>query len=322
MSTAITEWVALLREEYLAQFLPDGGAAVKIAVVPPDERREAADAVAGAAEGYLVVRVDAAETKVHMIHHLFHAVARQVDWDGLVERWLRARLQANGILVDPAQPLAEMDQIARANGMPTPQLFGDINRLVTNGLLNNFAMCKEFRTAMAMLCLGMVNPQNVTPTDAEVVKQWLVGERCNLTALKRMQIYQRVGRHNARLLLASLAAWARQAGLNGLLLILDLSAVVENDLSVLAPVRYSRAAVLDAYEVLRQCIDETDELAHFLLVAIATPGLLDPHNPRRNVDNYTALKLRIIDDVHDRQRANPLNVMVRLTAGVEEGAPA
>ena len=197
-----------------------------------------------------------------------------------------------------------------------------MNRLITNGIFNDYRMGKEFRTAMTMLCMGAINPQNVSPSDAEVVKQWLLGERYNLAALKRLQIYQRIGRHNARLLLASLAIWARQVGYQGLLLTLDLHAVVENDPSVLTPVRYSRAALQDTYEMLRQCIDETDEMAHILLVAITGPGLLDPHNERRNVDNYPALKMRIIDDVRDRYRENPLNVMVRLTAETAEGGLA
>ena len=315
MSIAVAEWVARLREEYLAAFIADGGAAVKIAVATADERTPVLDAVADAAAGYLIARVDAAQTKVYMVQHLFHAVARQVEWDALADRWLRARLQANGILIEAGQPLSEMEAIARANGLPTPQLYGDITRLVSNGILNNFTMCKEFRTAMAMLCVALVNPGNVSPSDAEVVKQWLLGEPYNLSALKRVQIYQRIGRHNARLLLASLAAWVHQAGYPGLVLLLDISVVVDRELGMyLHPVRYSRAAVLDTYEVLRQCIDDTDELTHFLLVACATPDLTDPQNVRRNVDNYTALKLRIVDDVHDRNRENPLNVMVRLTA--------
>jgi hypothetical protein len=47
-----------------------------------------------------------------------------------------------------------------------------------------------------------------------------------------------------------------------------------------------------------------------LVVGVAGPGLLD--DPRRGVDNYTALKLRIADEVRDRSRPNPLNAMVRL----------
>ena len=319
MSITISEWVAHLRDEYLAEFVADGGAAVKVAVAPPELREAIAPAIRQEATGYLTAHVDAMQTKVHMVHHLFHAIARQVDWDALAERWLRTALPGCGILVEPDQPLSDIDAIARNNGRSVPLLYSDINRAITNGILCDYRMGKEFRTAMAMLCLWRINPQNVSANDAEVVKQWLHGERCNLTVLKRMQIYQRIGRHNARLLLASLATWVNMVGYRGLVLTLDLSSVIENDVAVLASVRYSRAALLDTYEVLRQCIDEIDEMMHFLLVAITGYGLLDPANPRRNIDNYSALKMRIIDEVHDKHRANPLNVMVRLAEPSPEG---
>jgi hypothetical protein len=77
-----------------------------------------------------------------------------------------------------------------------------------------------------------------------------------------------------------------------------------------APVRYSRGTALDVYEVLRQFIDDTDESSHFLLVAAAGPGLLN--DAKRGVDNYTALKMRVVEDVHDRRRANPLNALVQI----------
>jgi len=319
MSILMTEWVACLRDEYLAEFLAGGGAAVKVAVTPPELRDAVVPAIQQAAEGYLAAHVDATQTKVHMIHHLFHAVARQMDWDGMAERWLRAALPDCGILVEPDQPLSNIDEIARMNGRTVPLLYADINRVITNRLLYDYRMGKEFRTAMAMLCLWQMNPQNVSDNDTEAVKQWLFGERCNLTVLKRMQIYQRIGRQNARMLLASLAAWAQMVGYRGFVLTLDLTAAIDNEVSALAPVRYSRAAMLDTYEVLRQCIDEIDEMRYFLLVAITGAGLLDPANPRRNVDNYTALKLRIIDEVRDKHRENPLNVMVRLVDQALEG---
>lgn len=322
MSITITEWVTHLRDEYLAEFIADGGAAVKITVTPPELRDAVAPAVREAAVGYLTAHVDAAQTKVHMVHQLFHAVAQQVDWDDMAERWLRTALPTCGILVEPEQSLAEIETIAQANGRSVPQLYADIHRLITNGILCDYRMGKEFRTAMAMLCLWRINPQNVSSTDAEMIKQWLIGARCNLSALKRMQIHQRIGRHNARLLLASLATWSWLVGYRGFVLTIDFTPVFENDVSLLTQVRYSRAAVLDTYEVLRQCIDEIDELTHFLLVAITGSGLLDPNNPKRNVDNYTALKLRIIDEVHDKHRANPLNVMVRLGEPELEGVGA
>jgi hypothetical protein len=322
MSVTLSEWVMRLHDEYLAEFIADGGAAVKIAVTAPELRDAVAPAVRQAAEGYLTAHVDAAQTKVHMIHQLFHAVARQVDWVDMAERWLRTALPAAGILLEPAQPFSDMEAIARANGRAVSALYGDINRVVNNSILCDYRMGKDFRNAMAMLCLGRINPQNVSATDAEMVRQWLVGERVNLSVLKRMQIQQRISRENARLLLASLSIWARTVGYRGVVLTLDITPVVENEVSAQASVRYSRAAVLDTYEVLRQCIDEIDELTYLLLVTISGYGLLDPNNPRRNVDNYTALKMRIIDEVHDKRRDNPLNVMVRLGEDTPKGSVA
>ena len=66
--------------------------------------------------------------------------------------------------------------------------------------------------------------------------------------------------------------------------------------------------------MLRQCIDSTDELRHFLLVAAAGPGLIE--NERRGLNSYTALKLRTIEDVRDKDRSNPLGMLVHL-----EGVP-
>src|SRR5437879_7249319 len=261
MGVSLTEWVGLLRGEYLSEFIRSGGAAVKLAVIAPEKAGAALDAVAreAAAQGYLVARVDAAETRVHMIDRLFFAVARQVDWDAATDQYVRSLLQEHGIQVEDGQSLQDMDAIAALNGRLKPDLYGEINRLITNRILENYSLSREFRTALAMLCWGRINPQNVSPTDAEIIKQWLLGEKCSLAALKRMQIYQRIGRHNARLLFSSLALWLHEVGYSGLLLLLDLNAVVTERPPGDTSVRYTRNAVLDTYAVLRQFIEETEE---------------------------------------------------------------
>jgi hypothetical protein len=76
---------------------------------------------------------------------------------------------------------------------------------------------------------------------------------------------------------------------------------------------------MDAYEVLRQFVDATDELEGCLIGVLAPLEFLD--DERRGVERYTALKLRVWDEVRDRQRANPLAALVRLTRGGEDGSP-
>jgi hypothetical protein len=313
MSIALGEWIDLLQREYLDDFIRAGGGAVKIAVTPDAQSAAVNGALADASAsgGYQFVSVSAARVRVHMIHLLFHEIARQIDWEATVDRWLRRQLHDSGIAVEDGQSLSDMDAIAAANGRTRPQLLGEVNRLITNGILKDYELAKEFRTAMRMLCLGLVNPQNVAPTDADVITLWLRGEPTNLTALKRLEINQKIGRHNARLLLNSLAVWLHKTGVPGMVLALDIHAVVAP-----APpdaiVRYTRPSLLDTFEVLRQCIDETDETRYLLTVALAGPGLID--DPKRNLDNYDALKMRVWDEVRDRDRANPLSAMVRLEA--------
>ena len=313
------EWTRLLQNEYLAEFIKSGGAAVKIAVIRPEHTKEIIGSVTESAEilGYRAVLVDAAQTRIHMIDQLFYGVARQIDWEALTDRWLRGLLAQNGIAVPDGAALQDTEALAAFNGLLVPDLFGQLNRLITNALLKDYALCKEFRTAMTMLCRAYLNPQDVGMDDAGVIKQWLHGEKCNLTALKRLQIYQKIGRHNARLLLNSLALWIHKAGYSGLVLVLDVNAVVTESVPVLGAIRYARGAVLDTYELLREFIDDTDETAYLLLVAVAGHGLLD--DPKRSIDHYQALKLRISNDVHDKERANPLNIMVRFDlANLEE----
>jgi hypothetical protein len=312
MAVALHDWTGLMEREYLADFIPSGGAAVKIAVSEPAAVPAVLDTLAQAAatRGHLVARVDSATVRLYMIDKVFHAVAQQIDWDDLTANRLRRLLLDNGIEVEPDRPLHDVEGIAHLNGRTRQDLMAEINRLIANNVLKEYSLAKEFRTAMAMLCWGMINPQNVTPTDADLVKRWLTGERANLAQLKRVQIYQKIGRHNARLLLNALAVWARQVGYSGLTLLLDMNAVVDDDAPRTNPVRYTRAGVLDTYEVLRQFIDDTDEMAYLLVAAAAGPGFLE--SQKRSVDNYTALKLRTSDEVRDQTRANPLNAMVRL----------
>src|ERR1700682_6011643 len=126
MGVALAEWIGLLRAEYLSEFIRSGGAAVKLAVISPEKATAALDAVAreAAAQAYLVARVDAAETRVHMIDRLFYAVARQVDWDAATDRYLRGLFREHGIHVEEGQSLQDMDAIAAANGRLKPDLYG------------------------------------------------------------------------------------------------------------------------------------------------------------------------------------------------------
>jgi len=316
----IQDWLEVLERFYLRDFIRDGGAGFKLVLCPTAE--DAALAL-GRLEtlcrqsGYLYVRVSAAETRVDRIEQIFFEVARQIDWTALMEKDAEAFLHAQGYTRPDGARLCDVARIAQVNGTTDDDLRTELRRATRREIMQDRQMCKEFRTALAHLRNAQFFPRNVTPSDAETLTGWLRGEKVGLSALRDLEVYSRIGRHNARDMLRALAHWLAKSGNVGLVIGFDLSALLV-DRRDGAQTRgythyYTRNAVLDAYEVLREFIDETDELEHCLICA-AAPVHLET-DEMRGLGRYNALRTRLINEAHDRRRENPLAAMVHVSSG-------
>lgn len=312
MSIATEEWLGLLRREYLDDFVRQGGAAVKFAVVA---EREAGSALLHRVEreaqeaGYLVARVDAAQVKVHMMHDVFFAVARTVPWRDLARQAVRGYYVQSGFRV-PEDGDLSTEAVAAFNGVDPMLLGAEVRQRIEGMLQRSEELAKDFRLAMLWLCLAEIYRDRAAD-DGGTIIEWLEGDLRLVSAAKRYLIFRKIGRHNARAMLSSLSAWARMVGMPGLVLTLDLRRLgVAKRAEVTDGVFYTKAAALDAYEVLRQLIDSTDDLRGLLCVVLAEPILFE--DERRGVPTYRALLDRVRPDVQLRQRDNPLSALARL----------
>lgn len=307
-------WLDLIEREYLADFVPAGGAAVKFVVPPAEPERHALRAALGRAAArhrFAFAVVDAASTKVHLIDRLFHAVARQMDWDALIRAFLIRLLDRNGMALPPEPDELRLATIAALNDLPEPLLRAHLDRWVWDAVFRDDAMTRELRHALVHLCLAELDPGG-TPGLGAAVREWLTGDLRLMSGLKRALIFQKIARHNARHLLFSLTHWLALAGMSGLVLVLDVArcAIARRPIEPDTGLYYSTAAVLDAYEVLRQLIDATDEMERCFVCVIGAPEILS--DERRGIAAYHALNLRLADEVRDRYRPNPLGALVRL----------
>ena len=78
---------------------------------------------------------------------------------------------------------------------------------------------------------------------------------------------------------------------------------------------YTRAMAMEHYELLREFIDGVDRLAGALLVVVTNQDFLEDGSDRRSrgYGIYPALRTRVMDDVRDRKRVNPIASLVRLS---------
>lgn len=310
------EWMDIVCNEYLRDFVKRGGAAVKF-VVPMEEieERQVFDPLRQCSEkqDYLFVDVNAISTKIHMIDKLFHEVARQIDWDELAHSFVRKLFTKNGYELPIHREDFDLENIAAINKREEKFLRKDLNSWLEKEIFHDFEMSQEFRIAMIRLCLDQLNPAGPSPFLSNAVKEWLRGELRLISTLKEALIFQKIARHNARHMLFSLSHWLRINGKSGLVVMLDIRRYLTSTRSKNPDdgFFYSIPALLDAYEVLRQFIDGTDEMEGMLFIVLASRDFLT--DDRRGLNRYDALKLRIWDEVRDKRKQNPLASLVRLS---------
>jgi hypothetical protein len=316
----VDDYAGFVAREYLAGYLPAGGAAVKVAVVGDGgaaDRLESALAAASAQHGGVYVSIAADATRVHMIDQIFFAISRAVDWEGLAAAHVRAAYQDAAFPVpDGATPA--VSEVARHHDVDSRELYRSVRRLLERGLLGNPIIATEMGRAMLRLAQAQLGAGDIDTAEHDAVLSWLHGELRSIAALRPALIYTRIGRHNARSMLTSTAALLLAAGHGGLIVHIDYARLAEArrpPAEARSGFYYSKAAVLDAYEVLRQFIDATDELRGVLLIGVVPPELMTDES--RGLPAYTALQLRVADEVRDRRRANPFAALVRLEVRLE-----
>jgi len=315
---SVGEYLSFLDGEYLRGYVDHGGAAVKF-LVPNDDATamQLAEQLSarGHDAGYLVVGIDSVATRVHLLEEVFFALAREVDWDGLAEQTARRAAADAGYPAPADRGELVLDRLATHHGVDARELKRDLDRALQHRVYQDYAMVQEFRIAMLRLCQAQLQTGQVADAEHAAVLDWLRGDLRQISALRSTLIFRRIGRDNARQMLFSLAHFLAVNGHAGLLVILDIRRLgLSRRPSPTARegYYYTRATLLDAYEMLRQLVDNTDELGHCLVAVVAARELLD--DAGRGLDAYQALKLRIFDEVRDVRRDNPFSSLVRLGA--------
>ena len=322
MAVAAEHWLSLMETEYLRDFIPSGGSAVKFIVGEQPDLVAVRDRLAEAAarQGLLYVSADAAAIKLHMIQDLFFAVARCVNWDATAQRLVEGMFSRQGYEWPNPGEAVPIHQIASTNRIDVTLLRRDFRQWLTGEVMRENSMAQDFRVAMMQLCLRRLAP----PDDAqagvvEPVVEWLRGELRAIGILRPFQINNKITRHNARAMLRSLCCWLRLCGVPGIVFVLDVRQLSRTGAAAGDGLRYSPAAVMDAFEVLRQVIDDADRFDGLFLAVLTDEAFVDnDRNPKRAVQCYTALHMRIWPDVHALRRDNPLAPLVYLGS---ENAP-
>ena len=314
---SISDWLDVIRKEYLEGFVRDGGASIKFAVPAKEELAPLLhDAFTRMASnlGYIVAKVDAGETRVHMAQDVFFRIADQIDWRLLARRVvlrLCRDLPYQTGMIDPLSETPILEAISIANGVEESQIALELRRVLPGAVTQDRNMSRDFRVAMTHLCITEMGGAGQNREAAPLI-EWLTGRSRRVSNVRAYLIYNSIARTNARHFLESLLYWVRFAGFPGTVVLFNDSRLTlrrnpRDDLRF-----YSRAAAMDHYELLRELIDSTDRLEGLFVLVTATADFLDDDPRSKGFSIYQALRGRIADEVRGRSQANPMSTLVRL----------
>jgi hypothetical protein len=305
-------WLNVIEAEYFSAYLPAGGAAAKFVIADDAAIARLRNAAPTLAQrhGLLALHVSAREARLHMLQDVFFAMARALPWDALLQRYTQDLFTRNGYAWPRSGEALTMPELAQEFGIAANLLARSRDQWLSRDLWEDAHLAQDFRAAMLCLCLARLEPE--AGTIESPVMQWLRGEKVGLPQLRRYDIAARINRTNARAMLISLCHFVRKAGARGLLLTLDLRPALRVVPADEAGLRYSPAAMMDLYEVLREIIDGIEHLPGLFLLGLADQTLVagDRH---RTLDMYKALEMRIWPDVRPGDRQNPLAPLVTVS---------
>ena len=319
ISISFEDWLQVINEEYLSSFVRGGGASIKFAV-PSDEGSKAgmyAEMEASCHESdYLFIKLNAETMRAHMPQDFFFRIASQVDWRRLARRMILKLAVEQGYRIDSIRPGEDgnvFDAIATVNGLESEFVLGNLRLMIQNRVYKNTRMARDFRVCMSHLCMEENNRGGYT---GEALLDWLTGENTRISGVRPFSIYTSINRNTARYFIESAFYWIHYVGHSGTLVLFDNArvTVARNPKDGLR--YYTRAMAMEHYELLREFIDGADRLTSTMLVVVTNSDFLDDSGDRgsRGYGIYEALRTRVMDDVRDRNRVNPVASLVRLTS--------
>jgi hypothetical protein len=197
------------------------------------------------------------------------------------------------------------DGMSFADYLAGRDLFDPVTRRELRSQLNamffkNPRIDKNFAICAGLITGGILGHPPLEPASLELLMSWLSGAKgVRLPSLRRLGMSpSRITKYNARHMLRSLVEIIRMAGFSGLVVGIDDMEILAGA-SSLESIRYTKLRREDAYESIRELIDEIDTLSHTMFVFAFDRRLIEDETA--GLKSYQALWMRIQNEIENRR---------------------
>ncbi|MDR3120466.1 MAG: ATP-binding protein [Clostridiales bacterium] len=291
------------REQYLKQYIALGGSKIKFVTGNSGSGKTHCLRLFlhhAAQDGFKTAQLSARATKLYDFKEIYTAILMYADLQDCIKKCAKAVVREMGYdAADIPEGGTFADYLSgtgRFDALTRREMREQLNLLFLKNprIDNNFAICCGILTGDA-LGYPILEPQS-----RALLYGWLSGAKeVRMPAIRRLGLSpSRITKYNARHMLRSLIEVLKTAGYNGLVVgIDDLDALAE--LSVLDDVQYTKMHREDAYESIRELVDDIDTLSCAMFVFAGHRKLFD--NESAGIKSYQALWMRIQNEIANEQ---------------------
>ena len=298
-TTGLDPLTDFLAEHYLSEYIPGGGSKIKFVTGRSGSGKSHFLALMerkAEKRDFLVVSFSARELWLHDFREIYLEILRQCDIErvlaGCADRIIREmgydpeQIEKGKNFMDFLSERGEADPISR----------GEIRGLLRYYFTKNPLLDNNFACCCSLLTGGILGHPVLEAANRDLLLAFLHGDRSvKLAQLRALGLSpSRITKYNSRHLLRSLAQVVHLGGWSGITVFIDDLEMLMNRAAGSA-MRYTKLRRNDAYESIRQLIDDIDNMQYIMFFFGFDRELLDDENV--GMKTYQALWLRIQNEI-------------------------
>ena len=306
-------------DKYLSEYIPRGGSKIKFLTGRSGSgKTHLLQLLSFKSEemNFVPVFISAQNTWLNDFKEIYVSVLRKANLSQLLKQcsheiirqlgYNPSEIPENTTFVDYLSDIGQLSPITKREiRQQLEQLF------LSNPLIDN-----NFALACSLLTGNILGHPVLEEPNRRLLMLWLEGDKeAQLASIRRLGLSpSKINKYNARHMLRSLVEVSRLAGHKGVVILVD-------DVEILAKkegsenIHYSKMKREDAYESIRELIDEIDTLKNIFFVFSFDNRLID--DEFLGLKSYQALWMRIQNEV-ESPRFNKFSDIVDLDRLIEE----
>jgi hypothetical protein len=245
---------------------------------------------------FKTVSISANSTWIHDFKEIYVAALEQVDITKCLKKCADNIIINMGYIPEEIPVGMTFTDYLSSEVLLDPISKRELRTMLNDMFFKNPKIDMNFAICAALITGDILGYPTLEPASLEMLTSWLKGEKgVRLPALRKLGLSpSRITKYNARHMLRSLVEIVHASGYQGLVIGIDDLEILTST-SSLEEIRYTKMRREDAFESIRELIDEIDTLSKTMFVFAFDHELLE--DEAKGLKSYQALWMRIQNEI-------------------------